>query len=426
MTLAEQARSILEQALEAYRDTPRAANWLHRHLVRFDEPLRLAVVGPASSGKSTLVNALVGEQIAPDGAEGPSWYRARLSRSQGEVTLIDTPGLEENASPQAVQAAVTDADAVLFLARQPRNANLRELRFVHGHPIAMVHPVNSLVVLSRADELGAGRVDALISARQLARRYRRDPEVRDVCQDVVAVAGQVASAGRTLTEPEFAALSALAGLPRPESEALLLSADRFVRAESGPVEASARAGLLRRFGLFGLRLATTLLRRESGTVAALAAQLVQRSGLAELRDAIGQHFTERAEVLKARSALIGLEVLLRREPHPGGEALFLELDRVLAGAHEFRELRLLAALRTDGSALPEPLREDASRLLGGHGTAALARLGIESELDYHRAARDAVRRWRELTGNPVLSAEGRQAAAVVLRSCEAMAAPVAN
>ncbi|GAB2757720.1 hypothetical protein [Amycolatopsis magusensis] len=471
--IAEAAGGLLQRALAFYQDSPRATSWLERHLARFAEPLRLAVVGPAETGKSTLLNALAGDEVAPlklGDRQVITWYQGgsapralayppggaapwemgaeraerrlrvdlaplagqqvdRLvvdwpSRQLRDVVLMDTPALDPEAGPQALAGGLTDADAVLYLVRRPHGPELDALRTLHGPPSPWAPPVHAMVVLSRADELGAGRVDALISARQVARRYRRTDEVQDLCQDVVAVAGLVASAGRTLSEPEFAALTALAQVARPELEARLLSADRFIRADAPlPLKPGAREWLLGRFGLFGLRLATALIRRGANTVPALAGQLVQRSGLGELRDAIAQQFSAREDVLKARAALLGLEVLLRREPRPGGEQLALELDRLVSGAHEFAELRVLAALRGGRSELPDELVEDAVRLTGGLGAGLLERLGIEEEVapaELQEAIQDALWHWREQAVNPALSGTARRAAEVVLRSCEAM------
>jgi predicted GTPase len=478
MTTAEQAVGLLHRALELYHDNPRATGWLHRHLARFEEPLRLAVVGPSRSGKSTLVNALVGDDVAPmevGGRQGLCCYRAgpeprvsalpfsgppwaltihyqgrwpvvdtaglvpeqidRLevdwpSRSLRDLVLIDTPAIGAGTSPQDVQATCTDADAVLFLVRRPHSDDLGALRTLHGHPIASVAPVNALVVLSRADELGAGRVDAVMSARQLARRYRREPHARELCQDVVAVAGLLASAGHTLSEDEFAALAVLAQLPRTELDNHLLSTDRFAREDSSlPLEAAWRTVLLERFGLFGIRLAATLIRRGTATAADLADELIRRSGVEELRESIAIHFTARADVLKARAALIGLEVLLRMEPRPGSGALAAELDRVLAGTREFAELRVLAALRTGRLTLPEQPHEEALRLLGDTGTGLPERLGLtpaSAEIDCHRAVGDALLRWRQFLHDPALGVEERTAVGVVVRSCEAMMVELAT
>src|SRR5207249_4440183 len=139
-------------------------------------------------------------------------------------------------------------------------------------------------------------------------------------------------------------------------DSYLLSADRFAGAEFPlPLDARARRALIDRLGLFGIRLCTTLIRQGFDKHSDLCAQLVQRSGLTELRESIGRYFTDRAPVLKARSALLALSVVLRAEPRPAAVGLAAELERTLAGAHELRELRLLAALNAGQPPLPADL-----------------------------------------------------------------------
>ena len=47
-------------------------------------------------------------------------------------------------------------------------------------PGVQASPVNAVVVLSRADEIGAARPDALDSARAIAARYAANPHVREL------------------------------------------------------------------------------------------------------------------------------------------------------------------------------------------------------------------------------------------------------
>ncbi|EWC59724.1 isoniazid inducible gene protein iniC [Actinokineospora spheciospongiae] len=373
MNLAEAAWSLLERALPHYRDSPRAEAFLGTAMARLTGPLRVTVTGPPRSGRTTLLNAVVGEPVPP-GTD-------RLTVDwPGDVELVDAPE--------------TDTDAVVHLLPHPA-ADTRPLR-----PAAAV---STLVVLSRADELGGGRVDALVSARQVARRRARSAELGGLCQDVLAVAGSLALGASLLTPTEASALAALGRVPRAELDPVLLSADRF--ATAFPAEGPA---LLTRLGLFGVRLAATQARRGL-TGAALAAELVRASGITELRTAIGTRFAERSPVLRARTALLGLEAVLRREPR--APALAAEVERVLAGAHELRELRLLADLDTGRVSLGEEVAE-ARYLLGAQGTTPAARLAVSDD------AHTAVLRWRAHAEDPRRDSRARRAALVVVRSCE--------
>jgi hypothetical protein len=367
-------RAALELALRCYADRPRAVEWLGAHLARLDEPVRVAVAGPPGSGRTTLVEAL----------------RREPKRALPDLTLLDG-GPPDN------------ADAVLCLIRGRRPDQLDAFE-----------PACTIAVLGRTDEAGGGSIDALTTARATARRYRRDPELAAQCQDVVPVCGIVALAGRTLTPEEFTQLNALAQLPRPNLDALLLSTDRFLT-HGGP----AARPLLDRLGLFGVRLATTLIRTGFDDAARLPAELLRRSGLPELRDAVRVNFADRAETLKARSALAAVESVLRQEPG-ADPALNAMCERAgIRVAHELRELRLLAWLRAgDGEPFGEELAEEAVRLVGGYGTSATERLGTDA-VPRHTALQ-SIDRWRALAEDPDLPVRARHAATVVVRSCEGM------
>jgi hypothetical protein len=247
-----------------------------------------------------------------------------------------------------------------------------------------------------------------------------------LCQDVVAVTGLLGYAGRALRQEEFDALSTIAFAPRSLMDQYLLSADRFAGAEF-PVDldAARRQVLLDRLGLFGLRLCTALVRQGFDNHSALSAQLVQRSGMTELRESIGRYLVDRADVLKARSLLLAIEVVPRSEGRPESVGLLAELERILAGAHDLRELRLLASLHAGHPVFSEELNAEARQLIGGDGVSLPARLGLEDEptpTSLRYAVIEALRRWREQAENPVLDVSARTAAATVVRSCEGMLA----
>ncbi|WP_329103038.1 hypothetical protein OG792_25575 [Micromonospora sp. NBC_01699] len=490
--LDESVPALLAEALALYRDDPRATERLRHYLDRFHEPLRIAVAGPWRAGKSTLLNAILGEEVAPvepadggplhtwyeDGpepgataysAEGSAWelpvirstgaLRVELggwrstqvsevvvrwpTRVLRHTTLMEMPAVAPTAPDEDQPTAmkiIRDADAVLYLTRDGRETDLRFLRALREGAVGRSAPVNVLLVLARADELGGGRVDALVTAKQLARRQYQEPGVRPLCMGVVPVAGLVALAGRVLGEAEYAALAALAELPRDELTAALLSADRFVNtaftarggshaaadySDSTLPDAAVRRALLDRFGVFGLRLATTLIRTGAGNRAGLAAELVRRSGLTELRESMARYFTDRREVLKARSALAALERVVHSDPRPGSADLLSRVEQVLASAHDFRELRLLATLRDPKTRIDRELSAEAHRLVGGNGTSLAVRLELDQDTDggqLWEAGVDALYRWQAQADDPLLRPDQRRIARVVLRSVEGMLA----
>ncbi|RAO31092.1 Isoniazid-induced protein IniC [Micromonospora noduli] len=476
--LDEAAWGLLHQAIELYQDNPRAVAELRQQVARLEQPLRIAIVGPWRSGKSTVLNALMGEEVAPvERADGAfTWYedgaaprataypvgqppqelavvksatglRVDLGWGAGEVrdivvrwptralrqiTLIDTPavtgGVEQGRAP-VLERVLRDSDAVLYLTRDGRDSDLRVLESARDSAVGQSAPVNVIMVLSRADETGGGRIDGLLTARQLARRHYRDPRVNALSVNVVACSGMIGLAGRMLGESDFAALATLAQVPRAELDAHLISADRFLRGEL-PVrlDTEVRAALLGRFGVFGVRLAATLVRSGFDSRVKLSAELIRRSGLTELRESVTRCFIDRRDALKARSALAAVEALLRAEPARGSTELVGAVEQILAGAHEFRELRLLVALRNTRLGFDAELAAEAQRLVGGDGVGLAARLGVEHEADVRQlweVASEAQWRWRDRAEDPLLPLAQRRGAQVVVRSCEGMIAELA-
>jgi GTPase SAR1 family protein len=452
---------------------------------RLDEPLRVAIAGKLKAGKSTLLNALVGEELAPtDAGECTrivTWYREGVtyrvtleprdgapvevpfSRDGGAidvdlggrdaagidrlvvewpssalrvVTLIDTPGLEslsEDVSARARRFLTPDderptqADAVLYLMRHLHTSDVRFLEAFHDDELSQSSPVNAIGVLSRADEIGAGRPDSLDSARRIAARYSSDPQLRRLCQTVVPVAGLIAQAGTTLREAEFRAIATIAEAPQADADALLLSVDRFANADT-PIRLTPeeRQVLLDRFGIFGVRLAAGLIRYGLvDNASRLAAELVARSGLNELRTLLSAMFSARADLLKARSALIAIEAAVHAGHLSSADQIARDVERVFASAHEFAEIRVLNALRSGTLKLGEAELADAERLLGAGGAHPAVRLGLPGASgpdEIRAAAYEQIARWQQRAENPLSSREVSDAARVLVRTCEGIVA----
>lgn len=474
---------LVRDAADVYRDDPTASRALKGYALRLEEPVRVAVAGMVKAGKSTLLNAIIGEEIAPtDAGECTrivTWYRygdtprvtlhpfvgkpraLSVKRVEGkltfdlgvtraddvkrlevhwpvkslrEITLIDTPGIASLSEGVSVRStdfltpedAPSGADAIIYVMRHLHAADLNFLRSFRDDAAGEAGIVNALAVLSRADEIGAGRIDSLLSARDIAERYRRDDSLRALALGVVPLAGLLAQSARDLRQAEFAALVELARLDRNERERLMISVDRFVRpTEATTVSTAARAALLDRFGLFGIRLATVLIGSGVTEPTALAHELARRSGLDELLRLVSAHFEGRAALLKARAAIIGVEALLRERPREGTERLAASLERIQASAHEFRELRMLAAARTPGLNLAPPLAAEAERLLGGEGISAPRRLGLAdgaSDAELRATAQTYLRGWRARAEDPLTDRATVEVCRTVVRSCEGVLA----
>ena len=344
---------------------------------RLTEPLRVAVAGRVKAGKSTLVNALLHQQVAPTGVgectKVVTWYRyghperirivprqgspeevpfgpdALLPESLGrppeeiaalhvwlsnaalrDMTIVDTPGLASAherysratedllATDDASRHAVSEADAVVFLlarvAREDDATILEGFRGLVGGISASA--ANAVGVLSKADKVG-GSGDPLTRAGELAARYAAD--LQSVVATVVPVVGLFAETAEAaaVTGAGAAPPRGQAGLGAPRPGRRVLEAGRFTRSEC-PVPAESRARLLRILDLHGVTVCLDAVDAGCDDAAVLVERLRDLSGFARLRALLTDTFARRADALKAAAAATALERLTydgaRREP----------------------------------------------------------------------------------------------------------------
>ncbi|MEV0668994.1 dynamin-like GTPase family protein [Mycobacterium sp. NPDC050441] len=490
MSTADQVRSILGGTIKAYRgdpayrNRPDVHNELDRIGRRLNQPIRIALAGTLKAGKSTLVNALVGEDIAPtDATEATrivTWFRhgptpkvtanhrggrranvpiARDPHDRGltfsfaglnpedvvdldvewpaaelvDTTIIDTPGtssLSRDVSQRTHRLLVPDdgvprVDAVVFLLRTLNAADIALLKQIGELVGGASGALGVIGVASRADEIGAGRIDAMMSAKDVAKRFTEEMDKTGICQAVVPVSGLLALTARTLRQSEFVALQKLAGIEPAQLTKAMLSVDRFVREDSSlPVDAATRAALLDRFGMFGIRISIAVMHAGVSDSVALADELLERSGLIALRDVIDQQFAQRSELLKAHTALLSLRQFVQHNPIYATPYILADIDPLLADTHAFEELRLLSLLRSRPTTLNEDEMASLRRIIGGSGTDAASRLGLQPDapFDGPRSAFAAAQRWRRRADHPLNDPFTTRACRAAVRSAEALVA----
>ncbi|MEL6891969.1 MAG: dynamin family protein [Actinomycetota bacterium] len=430
---------------------------------RLRGPLRVAIAGRLKAGKSTLLNALVGERLAAtdagectrivtlyrhatgydvaarlhDGTDAPLRFRRDdevlhvdlgglhlgdidhldvrwPARVLAELTLIDTPGLESlnDENSRRTQTFLehdgsdpANADAVVYLMRHLHRSDADFLGSFLDRSVAGSSPVNAIAVLSRADEIGACRPDAMQSAARIARRYARDPVVRSLVGDVVPVAGLLAETGLTLREHEYAALVQLADMAAGDRERLLLSVDDVCDVGLSPLTAEIRRDLLDRFGLFGLRHSVAAIAAgEVGSAGELSRALVEASGVGALQRVISETFLPRARVLQARTALAALRTVgreLSAAGHPDAPSFAAVIDRIDASALEFGLLQAGHLVLSGAVALGDAHRHDVERLLAADDP--VRALGLDDLAPEQREAEllAGLARWRETTNDPL-------------------------
>jgi small GTP-binding protein len=325
---------------------------LDRQLLRLAERrLRLAVFGRVGVGKSSLLNALLGqERFATDVAHGCTrrqqahpWLGA-IGGLSG-VDLVDTPGIDEIAAAGRARLAARvalGADLVLLvldadLSRVELEA-LEQL-LAWGKPLVLV--------LNRSDCWPAGELEALLASI----RRRLPASAGDLALIPVAAAPRRARLrpdGRVRSEPEppriAPLLQSLQSLLEQQGELLLAlqvlrAADRFSqslhrqRLQLGRRRAQALIGRFAALKATGVAANPLPLLDLAGGVAcdsALVLQLCQLYGLPMTRSAARELLTR----LSGQNALLG------------GAQLGIQL--LLAGV---RQLLLLAAPFSGGLSL---------------------------------------------------------------------------
>ena len=455
--LTSRLEELCRETAQAMSHHPDLAEEVAAIRDRLRSPLRLAIAGRAKAGKSTLLNALIGERVAAtDAGECTlvvTWYvhghsyGARATTKDGrdhelrlrrdddgrttidlgdlaaddidritvtwpasvlsDLVLIDTPGLGSinNEVSRRTQAFLTpehghgDADAVVYLMRHVHRRDVDFFEAFADSSLAACSPANSVAMLSRADEIGAARPDALDSARRIAVRLQSDRELKRLCSEVLPLAGLLGETGATLREEEVGWLRALAAEPAEQAEAMLHSVERFVRSASSAVAPEHRVELIERLGLYGVRRSVELLGTSSAhgavsTASELSRQLIEMSGVTELRTLIRTRFVRQASVLKARSALGSLRELARRlgeRDAPSGAALDGRLDQFTSAANELESLRALTLVTAGLTKLDDDTEREAVTALDRGADAAIGRTELVELVD----------RWRSLAQDPV-------------------------
>jgi hypothetical protein len=407
---------------------------------RLTEPLRIAVAGRVSAGKSTTVNALLATQIAPVGPgettklvasfahdavesvtlalrtgeceeiylDAAGRLPEKLPRSSDAIdhidvripyapllksaTIIDTPGISsvrQDASGRTVEllfsrdsrGAVAGADALLFLlhGHADEAEALEAFQDLVGTSSACC--VNAIGVISQADKLGDRR-SPMDSARRIASRLADEPALRTRLATVIPLLALVAETVETgsFAHEEEMSLAALAAEDDAELEDLLASPEDLLDGDCS-VEHRMRERLIAKLDMFGIRAAVGAL-KQGTRPPELRNYLYELSGMPDLKALIDELFTRRADLLKADQALSSLERLTyqsRTEASLSLRAAIEEL-RLSPPMHAVSEMR---ALSEHARGLVEDLPE---WLIQGllHATresAAAARLGLDPDAD---------------------------------------------
>lgn len=437
--------------------SPEVRSQVDTVLARLAGPLRVAVLGRRGAGKSTLVNVVIGAQVAATDLREctriPTWFRRghhdglevvgtdggrtayglddegcvpdELGRPFAEIdhldvtvtsaaldhlVVIDTPGLattdEDRARRTRELVEGRDmAEAVVLVlgatARHDAAALLTDLRQESAALDAT--PLNTVVVINQVDRF-ARRGDPWVAADQLVATYREvlGGQVAGVVP-LVGVLAATVLAGR-LGHAEVAALRTLAAEDEIGVDDLGTVED--VLEARSTVTREMRQALMRLLSPYGLTEAVRLLRSGPVTDRELHLHLLDRSGQPALVEMLEGALRGQADALKAAWGVARLEEIAGTAPEAERRALRSLVEEFLAdpAAHRLRLAQVGGAHARGELALPAELADDLSRLLGGRDPAT--RLGCPAETattTLRDAAQQAITRWSlwAATADPV-------------------------
>lgn len=371
---------------------------------RLGEPLRVAIAGRLKSGKSTLVNSLIGRRVAQtevgectrlvtqfrygtsdrvdvvkrDGSRaslpldesGMIPQRLGVPRQEigyidcmltsdrlRDLTVVDTPGLSSTNNPISdeskkflfdddldpdSQGALSGAEAIVYVFTQSVRADdLEALEAFRSVSARLAsNPINSLGLFNKVDKL-AGGGDPWPVAGPLSKSQAE--VLRRVVSDVVPVIGLLAEtteAGR-LTAADCEALRELAKLPEQDQQILLASADLF-KGRDCSVSREQRERLLRLLDLYGIGFAVAALSAEPQLATGdLVRKLFLASGFPRLRETLDQAFRWRTDAIKAGWGLSALEKIAGGTQRPADRELLRDAIERVIQQPEYHSLKLI-------------------------------------------------------------------------------------
>ena len=447
---------------------------------RLAEPtLRIAVGGRLKAGKSTLVNALLGQNLAPTDAtectRTVAWFRyshqnsvqvtpregepyrvlpgpggtipADLGRDPRQIagltievsndilrryhTIADTPGLDTLTDDGALDAdslaALRQCDALVFVMPHPGQQEMQALDAVRAATASCgLGLANAVGVLSRIDQLGEGVGDPWEQACRISARYAR--RLRAQLADVIPVAGLLAETalGGSFTEGDARTLRDLAaGTDLATRERILYRPEDWLAADTVALDTPSRVRLLRMLGLYGIAQSLDLLDAGPMGAARLLRHYRRDSGIDPLLDFIRTRFVADADALRAGPALAELDQVVWGGATEVERQALTRLRSALAAVrsdpalHRARLSGILADLDAGRLRLPDWAEHDLVDLV--RGASAAGRVGLSADAapaEAAAAADERISRWRGLESDYRIAVA--RAAAAVRESFEAL------
>ncbi|MGB6297371.1 MAG: dynamin family protein [Rivularia sp. (in: cyanobacteria)] len=480
-SLEKKVNQLFISAFKLTQKEPSLKNFYHllqQCYHRLQQPMRVAIVGKIKAGKSTMMNALLGEALVATGSVEATfninWLkydenktlkvhfkdnRTPETKSVEELSnitvradenrdyllsvkyievfypnkilksfnLIDTPGLQSHYKDDSqntvdflqlhgdnlteiTQKEAQGADALLYLFSHSLAMDDSEIvKMFQGPVVGQATPINAIGVLTKVETYWTDPnvSEPMEAGKKVCQRLSAHPKVRDIFYTVYPTCGLLALGAQTLTDNEWEILKKLAELPQKRMESLIGNVKRFCNREyeDVPIPPTERQQVLNQLGQYGVWLAYNLIGSGVNQKSQLIEELLQSSGVPELRKLITSHFGHRAYLIKLGTVLQQIGTAYFREVQ-NFEGKALEIIQKIGGKfeelqtqeHGFSELQVLRNHYENRLNFDDNEVQQLLYVTGEYGISCAQRLGLEECTSIEEmipVARQRMNYWRQ-------------------------------
>lgn len=351
--------TVIERSFDLLRGTElyEFHSFLCQCRERLEQPMQVAIIGEICSSKSTLVNAMLGqEEVVRTGAMeetfNVSWLKhgnpesditvhfkdgriEDVSRDLWEVwanrigqksmqedvsyievphdnpalkifNIIDTPGLNayhgvDSRNTLDFLKKVNPDAVVLLFTKSIARRTVDVIKTFQGPLLGQMTPVNAVGVLSKIDVYWPEEEDPVAAGTRVASRlFKEETSISNTLYQLYPVCAGLAVGARSLTATDIDSFKLLAEMDDRAFRRLLSSVHRFEADDVRvPVSNVERKRLSQKFTRYGIACAVDLIRKNRiSSLEELRKLLLEKSGFDVFYESLIRHFGNRAHLIK--------------------------------------------------------------------------------------------------------------------------------